>query len=131
MAVTQVNSDGLRFSHENEGYSEQARKVLAQPGGVAWTIFDEAGHQLGMQMHAHRDAEAVGAIGTAGNVEELASQTGCPPDNLARTVMNVEDMAMGKIADPFRPRFYWPTAAIAALPICQGHRCAVSHSGRA
>ena len=97
----QVNSDGRRFSHENEGYSEQARKVLTQPGGMAWTIFDETGHQLGMQMHAHRDAEAFGAIGTAENVEELSYRTGCPPDNLARTVMSVEDMAMGKIADPF------------------------------
>ena len=97
----QVNSDGLRFSHENEGYSEQAMKVLAQPGGVAWTIFDETGHELGMQMHAHRDAETVGAIGTAENVADLAQKTGCPLGNLAATIADVEDMARGSIADPF------------------------------
>jgi fumarate reductase flavoprotein subunit len=33
----QVNTDGVRFSDESEGYSEQAAKVNAQPGHVAWT----------------------------------------------------------------------------------------------
>ncbi len=97
----QANSEGLRFSHENEGYSEQAMKVLAQPGGVAWTIFDQTGHELGAQMHAHREAEEIGAIGTAATVEELAAKTGCPPDALAKTVADVEAMAKGELPDPF------------------------------
>ncbi|MDW8444584.1 MAG: FAD-binding protein [Acetobacteraceae bacterium] len=37
----QVNAEGERFSDETEGYSEQAARVLAQPGGFAWTVFDE------------------------------------------------------------------------------------------
>lgn len=37
----QVNAAGERFSDETDGYSEQAARVLAQPGGFAWTVFDE------------------------------------------------------------------------------------------
>ena len=37
----QVNTDGLRFSDESQGYSEQAVKVLAQPGHVAWSMLDQ------------------------------------------------------------------------------------------
>jgi len=38
----QVNSLGQRFANEHAGYSEQAVKVLSQPGGIAWNIYDEA-----------------------------------------------------------------------------------------
>ena len=38
----QVNSKAERFSDESQGYSEQAGDVLAQPGGLAWTIFRRA-----------------------------------------------------------------------------------------
>ena len=37
----QLNARGERFWDESQGYSEAARAVLAQPGGVAWTVFDE------------------------------------------------------------------------------------------
>lgn len=97
----QVNRDGVRFSHENEGYSEQALKVMGQPDGVAWTIFDTNGHELAMQLHSHRDAEAAGAIRRANNIEELASIIKCPPDILANTVSDVKKMAAGELADPF------------------------------
>ena len=32
----QINREGVRFSNELDGYSEQARRVLSQPGGIAW-----------------------------------------------------------------------------------------------
>ena len=97
----QVNADGKRFSHENEGYSEQALKVLAQKDGVAWTIFDDRGHQLALQVHCHRDAEAIGAIKRASSIGELAQAIGCPVSALERTVNDVERMARGEISDPF------------------------------
>ncbi|MEX0343910.1 MAG: FAD-dependent oxidoreductase [Rhizobiaceae bacterium] len=97
----QVNSDGKRFSHENEGYSEQAAKVLAQPGQIAWTIFDGRCHQVALLVHSHRDAEAVGAIRTATTVAEMAGEIGCPADELVRTVDVVEQMANGEASDPF------------------------------
>jgi fumarate reductase flavoprotein subunit len=37
----QVDSTGVRFCDESRGYSEQAKDVIARPGGVvAWMIFD-------------------------------------------------------------------------------------------
>jgi fumarate reductase flavoprotein subunit len=37
----QLNARGERFHDETEGYSEAAVHVLAQPGGVAWDVFDD------------------------------------------------------------------------------------------
>ncbi len=101
----QVNASGERFSHENEGYSEQARKVLRQPDGVAWTIFDRHGHETAMQLHSHRDAEAAGAIHRAATVADLAAFIGCPEPVLAKTVADVEAMASGDMSDPFGRNF--------------------------
>lgn len=42
--AVQVNAAGERFSNEHGGYSEQAVAVLAQPGGIAWNIFDARIH---------------------------------------------------------------------------------------
>ena len=42
----QVNTEGRRFSNEMGGYSEQAVKVIGQPGGIAWNIFDKARHDF-------------------------------------------------------------------------------------
>ncbi|MEM9047528.1 MAG: FAD-dependent oxidoreductase [Pseudomonadota bacterium] len=97
----QVNAEGRRFSHENEGYSEQAAKVLAQPGGVAWTIFDERCHALGAQLHSHREAESLGAVLTAQTGVEMAWRIGCDAKVLAETLAEVAAMAAGRRRDPF------------------------------
>src|SRR6185436_1293399 len=44
----QVNTAGKRFSNEHHGYSEQSVAVLAQPGRVAFNIYDHKRHDLGM-----------------------------------------------------------------------------------
>ncbi|MGB1007062.1 MAG: FAD-dependent oxidoreductase, partial [Thalassobaculaceae bacterium] len=82
----QVNLEGRRFSNEHAGYSEQARKVIAQPGGKAWNLFDAARHQLGMEFEDYRQAFAAGAVKTAGSVDELAAVTGLPAGALAETL---------------------------------------------
>jgi fumarate reductase flavoprotein subunit len=58
----QVNERGERFANEHVGYSEACLPVLHQPGGVAWCVYDERLHQLGMTFRDYRDAEAAGAI---------------------------------------------------------------------
>ena len=58
----QVNRRGERFSNEHSGYSEQCQAVLAQPGGVAWCVYDEPLHRLGMTFPDYRDAHAAGAV---------------------------------------------------------------------
>ncbi|HXK58026.1 MAG TPA: 3-ketosteroid dehydrogenase, partial [Gammaproteobacteria bacterium] len=37
----QINAGGARFHDESGGYSEAAVAVLAQPGSVAWNLFDD------------------------------------------------------------------------------------------
>ena len=58
----QVNERGERFSNEHLGYSEQCLPVLRQPGGVAWCVYDERLHQLGMTFPDYREAFRAGAV---------------------------------------------------------------------
>jgi fumarate reductase flavoprotein subunit len=58
----QVNERGERFSNEHLGYSEQCLPVLRQPGGVAWCIYDERLHQLGMTFPDYQEAHRAGAV---------------------------------------------------------------------
>jgi len=46
----QVNRLGERFGNEHEGYSESALFVLAQPEGIAFNIYDERIHEVGLAM---------------------------------------------------------------------------------
>lgn len=68
----QVNVLGRRFSNESRGYSEQAIEVLAQPGGIAWSVFDKRIGAIARQFEDFKAAEAAGAILTAGSMDELA-----------------------------------------------------------
>jgi len=67
----QVNEQGERFSNEHAGYSEQCLPVLEQPGGVAWCIYDERLHQLGMTFPDYRDAFKAGAVKPAPALPQL------------------------------------------------------------
>jgi fumarate reductase flavoprotein subunit len=97
----QVNSAGERFSNEATGYSEQAARVNAQPGQVAWSIFDERLHSLMLQFEDYRDALSAGAIVDAPTIELLAERTGLPGSALGATVANVGDAVRGNRVDPF------------------------------
>lgn len=97
----QVNAAGERFSDEHQGYSEQARAVLAQPGGVAWNIYDGQRHKLGLEFQDYRDAVASGAVHTAPDIAALARKLGLPETALARTLQATHAMARGTAADPF------------------------------
>ncbi len=91
----QVNADGLRFSNEAQGYSEQAAKVNAQPGHVAWSIFDERLHQLMSSFDDYRLALEAGAVRTAPDVAGLAEVIGLPAAALAETLREVADAVAG------------------------------------
>jgi fumarate reductase flavoprotein subunit len=86
----QVNADGRRFSNEHLGYSEQCLPVLEQPGGIAWCVYDERLHQLGMTFPDYRDAHAAGAVKTAPALPLLE-----------RTLEEVRNYSKGKGKDPF------------------------------
>lgn len=97
----QVNALSERFSNEHDGYSEQCVNVLAQPGRVAWNIYDERLHRLGLEFPDYRDAVAAGAIRTAPSIESLASQFGLPAHALSGTLEQSAGFAAGKSPDPF------------------------------
>jgi fumarate reductase flavoprotein subunit len=96
-----VNTDGKRFSSEHDGYSEQARRVIAQPGGVAWNIFDDRLLALGREFDDFHRAETMGLIRSAPDAGALARMIGVPAAALGETLRSVHDFAAGKGKDPF------------------------------
>ncbi|WP_420565511.1 FAD-dependent oxidoreductase [Thalassobaculum sp.] len=97
----QVNTEGQRFSNEHAGYSEQALKVLAQPGGIAWNVYDQRLHELGMRHEDYRGANEMGAIRELSDLAALADLIGCPLDRLAATLAHAAEAAAGRDEDPF------------------------------
>ena len=101
----QVNADGHRFSDESEGYSEQARRVLEQPGGIAWTVFDRTIYDVMTQFDDFRDALDAGAILEAGDVDALAARIGVPDTVLCDTFAQVDAAKLGQAPDRFGRAF--------------------------
>jgi fumarate reductase flavoprotein subunit len=97
----QVNLAGERFSDESCGYSEQAVSVVAQPGAVAWDVYDERLHRLMQGFDDYRDALEAKAVLRADDVAGLARATGLPEAALARTLAQVAACARGEAPDPF------------------------------
>ena len=97
----QVNRHGRRFSDESHGYSEQAARVLEQPDGIAWTIFDARIAGIARQFEDFRQAEAAGAVLAAETVRDLAPATGLPEAALAETLADVRRLKEAGATDAF------------------------------
>jgi fumarate reductase flavoprotein subunit len=82
----QVNAEGRRFHDESAGYSEASVQVLAQPGGIAWNLFDARLLALGRGFPDFVAAEAAGAVRHAGDVPALAALIGCDAATLQATL---------------------------------------------
>ncbi|TFL18715.1 FAD-dependent oxidoreductase [Jannaschia formosa] len=85
----QVNAEGERFWDESQGYSEAARAVLAQPGGIAWTIFDARIAAVARQFEDFRQAESVGAVREAADLAALARACDLPQASLERELSSL------------------------------------------
>ena len=107
----QVNQAGARFWNEHEGYSEASVRVLGQPGGIAWTVYDARLHQLGMGFEDYRTAEAAGAIRIAPDIATLAALTGMPEATLAATLREAAALSATGAADRFGRVFATPALA--------------------
>ena len=101
----QVNAAGLRFSNEALGYSEQAAKVNAQEGSVAWSIFDARLDTMMRQFDDYSQALAAGAVVEAATIEELAAKIGRPTETLAATLAEVDQLARDGGPDAFGREF--------------------------
>lgn len=97
----QVNAEGRRFSNEHDGYSEQAVRVLEQPEGVSWLVFDDRLLELGRGFEDFRQAEGMGALRSGADACALAAACGLPEDALAGTVAETQALARGEGADVF------------------------------
>jgi fumarate reductase flavoprotein subunit len=82
----QVNTEGQRFHDETGGYSEAAVAVLAQPGGIAFNIFDDRLLVLAREFPDFRAAEAAGAVRSAPDAGRLAAALGSDADTLVATL---------------------------------------------
>jgi fumarate reductase flavoprotein subunit len=97
----QVNINGHRFSNEHQGYSEQGRRVIAQPESIAWNIFDTRLYKMGHDFEDFRQAVSAGAIIKADGLSELANKCALSEDNLLATMNAVSELASGKGMDIF------------------------------
>ncbi len=97
----QVNAEGRRFSNEHVGYSEQAVRVLGQPGGIAWNIYDDRLHEIGMGFPDYREAVAASAIQSGKDTAELASRIGVSSTALDETLARVAACHDRVESDPF------------------------------
>jgi fumarate reductase flavoprotein subunit len=97
----QVNVHGARFSNEARGYSEQAVEVVAQPGHVAWDIYDERLHRLMLEFDDYRDAVEARAILSDPTVAGLARRAGVDAAGLEATLAEVASCVRGERSDAF------------------------------
>ncbi|MDP9901599.1 FAD-dependent oxidoreductase [Variovorax ginsengisoli] len=89
----QINAEGRRFHDETLGYSEAAVRVLAQPGGVAWNVFDTPLLALARSFPDFCDAEAAGALRRCETAQALAACIGCDPATLQATLEGLRSTA--------------------------------------
>ncbi|MGB6117291.1 MAG: FAD-dependent oxidoreductase [Mesorhizobium sp.] len=97
----QVNKDGVRFSNEASGYSEQAFEVIRQQDRIAYNIYDETCETPALGFTDYQEVQKLGGIKRAGSWAELAALMGLPADVLERTAAEVDEMKTGQRRDPF------------------------------
>lgn len=101
----QVNRDGERFVNEHEGYSESALFVLAQPGAVAYNVYDARVHEVGLTMPNYAAAVEAGFVKRGASLRELAEQLGIRREGLEEAVALVNALAFEEDVDDFGRRF--------------------------
>jgi fumarate reductase flavoprotein subunit len=101
----QINRDGSRFCDESKGYSEQAAKVLSQPGAIAWSVFDAQIAAVARQFEDFQNAERGGAILTGRSIAELAGLMRVPAAMLASEWADVESLKTKRGQDRYGRQF--------------------------
>jgi fumarate reductase flavoprotein subunit len=101
----QINAMGQRFSDESRGYSEQAAVVLAQPGGIAFDVFDQRIAAIARQFEDFRQAETSGAVIEGASVAQLAERLHVPAAALAESLTEVEHAKRAGGSDRFGRSF--------------------------
>jgi len=85
----QINALGERFHDESHGYSEASVQVLAQPGAMAWNVFDQQTLTLAQSFPDFREAESAGAVRLCPDLPTLAALLECDPRVLEKTLASI------------------------------------------
>ena len=104
-----VNADGRRFGDESTGYSEFAVQVLAQPGSVAWVIYDRRVHDGALPFADYQQLIESDGIRWADDGTALAELIGCDPGPVEETLAGVAGFTAGVESDNLG-RTVWPRA---------------------
>ncbi len=102
-----VNASGERFGNESTGYSEAAVQVIAQPGAVAWMIYDQSVHEGALPFADYQQLLEVDGIRWVESSAELADVIGCDDSAIGRTLEHISACAAGTDTDPLG-RTIWP-----------------------
>lgn len=100
-----VNREGARFSNEMRGYSEHAAEVAAQPGHIAWDIYDARCEEAALGFHDYRQIRDLGAVKPAASVEDLAATIDVDPATLRAEFDAVAEAAATGEPDRFGRSF--------------------------
>lgn len=115
-----INEDGRRFIDEGEDlftmtYTKVGAAIAAQPGGVAYQVFDAAAGE-NLQQHYYTHGQPI----TASSIEDLAVAIGVPVASLSATVADfnnscdqrvrrdVREMSAAPVNQP--PKSQWAVA---------------------
>ncbi len=110
--AVQLNTRGQRFHDETQGYSEASVKVLAQPGGVAWNVFDAPLLALARSFPDFCEAEAAGALKTCADATALAALIGCETGTLNATLASIAAGAVNADGRAFKRALKAPFYAV-------------------
>ena len=108
----QINAQGQRFHNENHGYSEAAVEVLAQPGGIAWNVFDTPVLDLLQTFPDFVEAQANGALRSFADEAGLAAHIGCDETALRATLAAIEPGVPDRFGRTFKRRLAAPLHAV-------------------
>lgn len=108
----QINAQGQRFHNENHGYSEAAVEVLAQPGGIAWNVFDTSVLDLLQTFPDFVEAQAHGALHSFAGEAGLAAHIGCDETALHATLAAIEPGVADRFGRVFKRRLATPLHAV-------------------
>ncbi len=104
----QVNTAGERFSDELDDVSGQGARVIAQPGGYSWVVYDERIHQACAELPQYRALLELNARRSADSLAGLARLVGVPAEALSATLEAVADAVGHGRPDSFGRRFDRP-----------------------
>ena len=85
----QINSLGQRFSNELDDVSGQGARLIAQPEGYGWVIYDQRIHQIALGFPQYQTLMELGALKVADESAQLALLIGVDGVQLKSTVDEV------------------------------------------